>query len=104
MRNALTAFVCLVLLALAAGCANVAAPFGLMPVAQHQASLAAVSAAEGGIADEHLSWAGAIAQQPGAKPLPDLSKATDAERAAWYRARLQRHDELRAVLTTQVSQ
>lgn len=96
---------CLTLFALSlAGCQQAAAPFGLMPVAQHKASLAAVSAAEGSIADEHLDWAAAIAQQPNAKPLPDLSAATQDQRNAWFNSRKARHDELHKVLTTQASQ
>jgi hypothetical protein len=106
MKNALTAIACLALLAAClplGGCQSGQA-FGLMPVAQHKAAIQTIADAEGSIADEHLAWAGAIAQQTGAKPLPDLSKATDDQRAAWYRARQVRRDELKKVLTTQVSQ
>lgn len=103
MKTALTLAVFALSIALA-GCQQAAAPFGLMPVAQHKAAVQTIAAAEGSIADEHLQWAGAIAQQPGAKPLPDLSQATQEQRDAWYRARQQRRDELRKVLATQVSQ
>lgn len=103
MKRITLALSCLALLALAAGCQSGQA-FGLMPVAQHKAAVQTIADAEGSIADEHLAWAGAIAQQPGAHPLPDLSKATDDQRAAWYRARQVRRDELKKVLATQVSQ
>jgi hypothetical protein len=103
MKKLLAAFLSIALLAAClplGGCNAV----GLMPVAQHKAAIQTIADAEGSIADEHLSWAGAIAQQPGAHPLPDLSAATPEQRAAWYRARQQRRDELRKVLTTQLSQ
>ncbi len=92
MKTLLTAVLSLAFLAsvlTTAGCGAEKA-VGLMPTAEHKAAIQTIADAEGSIADEHLSWAAAIAQQGGAQSLPDLSKATQ--------------DHLRQVLTTQLSQ
>lgn len=103
MKRIIPASLIAALLALA-GCQQAAAPFGLMTTAQYRANLAVIDDAAGTINDEDLSWAGAIAQQPGAKPLPDLSNATPEQRAAWYRAHQERHDKLRDVLANPTTQ
>lgn len=100
----ITPIVLLLALALAAAGCGAEKAVGLMPVAEHKASLAAVSAACTSIDDEHQQWAAAIAKRPDAKPLPDLSTATLAQRDAWFDARFQRHNELRRVLDSQPSQ
>lgn len=43
---------------------------------------------------ENQEWARAVAKQPGAIPLPDLSALTDDERAVWLRARERNGNEL----------
>jgi hypothetical protein len=77
-----------------AGCNAV----GLMTVAEHKASLAVVKQAEGNESKEYLDWSAAIAQQPNAKPLPDLSAFTQPQRDAWHNSHVVRRAELDKVL------
>lgn len=83
------------LLLIAPGCRSV----GLITVAEHDTTLAAIKAAETDEGAEFVQWAAAIAKQSGAAPLPDLSAATQDQRDAWYRARTERRDQLNKVLT-----
>lgn len=89
----LTLFVA-ILLAFLPGCESI----GLMPVVEHKASLSAISAAEGHESSEYLEWAATLSKQPNAKPLPDLSAATQEQRDAWFHSRQVRRQELQKVL------
>lgn len=83
-----------VLLCVLPGCRAV----GLMPVAEHAAALTVIRNAEGHESAEYLEWSAAIAKQPNAKPLPDLSAVTQAQRDAWHNTHVTRRAELDKVL------
>lgn len=82
-----------------AGCSA----FGLESIAQREAMLKVIGTAETSISSEHLGWAASIANEPGAKAIPDLSAYPPAARHAWYVARQKRYDELQRALGTMIA-
>lgn len=74
---------------------------GCMTRAEHEAQVGGIKRAVDNEGKEYLEWSAAIAKQPGAKPLPDLSKFSQGARDAWYRSRALRREALDKLLRSE---